>query len=385
MPSPVNDTKQVIKLNLCQEILELQESLISYLDDLGLKINFDQLKQKLSRSGSELSDGDYRIKDTDIDLSPETLETFTKISKKMSYLTGVLSRDPDTEKDPNKAQTLETLQTLRPYFDSQVLSAEKSQQKAIAEQSAKKFTDQLPLTLEYLVKNLFVITNSLADQELIVNDSYTNRFHWKPSLKDQKHLSTLPQFFKDFIPMQYEKGWGWRCDVIRTVKPEERVAGNFDELKHDVKKIVAGNAEIMLRLFTELCHPEELEKMREIGSEYLEKKPQNLKFKFNLQYNAPNNCFADYGEIEKFLVQIGERHHTIWAENFTRDIEQGRRDDPHHAGRFQEFHDLPQEEQKLVLPLQSLANCRILAMLDEASYDLLRDACINNVFLKAEF
>ena len=170
----------------------------------------------------------------------------------------------------------------------------------------------------------------------------------------------IDRFFDQFVPMQYENGFAWRCQVIG--QGEEGRIVPFDKQPEKVQRIIATNAEVLLELFQEI-NPGDLDIMREVGKQI-----------------AALGSF-DQQQLVKVDIptlrdQMSRRHHEKWLAQFKEDLAAGKRTDADHRGA-KPFDELPPIELE-VMQVQTWANWRILGGLTDQEYGLVRSFAENN-------
>lgn len=173
------------------------------------------------------------------------------------------------------------------------------------------------------------------------------RAQWHPENRG------LDRFFDFFVPAQYEAGFAWRCRMLRG--EEEKRATSFEEHTDQMKRIIAGNAEVLLKLF-QATPPSELDAMRQAGKVILER--GIFDFKQTVIGGLPS------------WEPMARAHHEKWLANFRAALDAGKRNDADHRGN-KEYDQLPPIE-KEILQLQTWANWRVLAMLHDGEYQLLK-------------
>lgn len=173
------------------------------------------------------------------------------------------------------------------------------------------------------------------------------RSQWHPQNRG------LDRFFDFFVPAQYEAGFAWRCKMLGG--NEEKRAVPFEEHPDRMKCVIAGNAEVLLKLFL-TTPPAELDSMRQAGKVILERGIFDFKT-------------ATLGDLPSW-EPMARAHHEKWLANFRTALASGKRTDADHRGN-QEYDELPPEE-KEILQLQTWANWRVLATLHDGEYQLLK-------------
>ena len=172
--------------------------------------------------------------------------------------------------------------------------------------------------------------------------------------------AAIDRFFDQFVPMQYENGFAWRCRVIG--KGEEERIIPFHEQPTKVQRIIAANAEVLLELFQE-TNPSDLDLMREAGKQIAA---------LGL-FNPQQPVEAD---IPTLRDQMSRRHHEKWLAQFTADLAAGKRTDADHRGA-KPFDELPPIELE-IMKVQTWANWRILGGLTDEEYGLFRSFAEKN-------
>ncbi len=172
----------------------------------------------------------------------------------------------------------------------------------------------------------------------------------------------LDRFFDSFVPLQYEQGFSWRCQIIG--QGEQQRAKPFDQQPERIQKIIAGNAEILLELLVE-TGPLQLDLMRAAG-----------KILATLDIQGPDSVVD--ADIPVLREDMARRHHEKWLAQFKADIESGRRSDHDHRGA-KAYDELPEIERQ-ILKVQTWANWKVLGALGENEYGMLRDISERRLF-----
>lgn len=163
------------------------------------------------------------------------------------------------------------------------------------------------------------------------------------------------EFFDRFVPAQYDNGFCWRCHAIAQGEEARIVA--FEDQSEQIQEIIAHNADLLLELY-ESYPPEVLDAMRLAGREFVD-----VELPLDLTRSIA-------GDVPALSERMGRDHHEGWLEQYHSDVQQGKREAGHRGAL--PFDELPPIE-KSVLKVQALANWRILALLEEADYERLRD------------
>lgn len=181
-------------------------------------------------------------------------------------------------------------------------------------------------------------------------------FHFTRSLLTHQGPQIDP-FFDRFVPLQYDEGFVWRCRVIGGDETNRILA--FAEQPPWMQQVIAGNAEVLLELYTE-SGAGRLDLMRLAGKQLLE-----------LQALDPEVGFD--GDMLILREDMQRKHHAKWLKNLHDDLAAKRRPEQYRDHRGNKpYEDLPPIEQT-ILKVQTWANWRILAVLSEADYQLIRD------------
>lgn len=173
------------------------------------------------------------------------------------------------------------------------------------------------------------------------------RAQWHPNNR------ALDRFFDAFVPAQYEAGFAWRCKMLGGNEANRVVP--FQEQRDNIKLLIAGNAEVLLNLFQGTPHSD-LDAMRQAG-----KMISELGI-----FNHKTTVIDGLPSWEP----MAKEHHEKWLANFRAALASGKRNDAEHRGN-REYDQLPEIE-KDILKLQTWGNWRVLAMLHDGEYQLLK-------------
>jgi hypothetical protein len=173
------------------------------------------------------------------------------------------------------------------------------------------------------------------------------RAQWYP------HDRALDRFFDAFVPAQYEAGFAWRCKMLGGNEAKRAVP--FQEQPDSMKTLIAGNAEVLLNLFQGTPHSD-LDAMRQAGEVISER----------AIFDHKNTVLDGLPGWEP----MAKAHHDKWLTNFRAALASKKRFDADHSGN-REYDELPENE-KDILKIQTWGNWRVLAMLTDEEYQLLK-------------
>jgi hypothetical protein len=190
-----------------------------------------------------------------------------------------------------------------------------------------------------------------------LNETIAEILHYEPRFQRTRWLHegiVIDRFFDQFVPMQYEQGFAWRCQVVGKGQ-EERII-SFDNKPKEDQKIIVANAEVLLELFQK-TDPGQLDIMRQAGKSIVDSQTIDLK-----------ELLAK--DIHALSDRMGRQHHEDWLAQFQADIKSGKRSDIDHPGAkpFDELCELQLE----IMKVQTWANWRVLASLTDDEYAMVR-------------